>query len=356
MEQQPPKSPEEAGQNVAKGQDITPQLEQVHHHEPEKTELEKLMLHAVNDLQQNWDGYGSKVVLYVSLAVLLLAAGIYYTRSNEGYAESAWGQLSMANDPADFQTVVDSFPGIAASQWAELHVAESHLRNATGLMFQDRTSAVAELKIAEAGFQTILDQNYPAQIRSRALFGLGRVQETLSDGGLESARKTYERVVKDFPDTTVAELAQERIDALSKPSAQEFYAWFHAQNPKPEDRPAPQDGQPGETETMESLAPNIPLFGESLDESGTTTEAEGSSGQNMLTVPDLTNPMPTESTTTPETSTESQTPSADPETPVGDVTPPSMTPPVTTTEEVTSSALPPAVEVRPSSGEEPADK
>ncbi len=44
--------------------------------------------------------------------------------------------------------------------------------------------------------------------------------------------KTYERLLKEFPDTVYKQLAESRIAALRTGTAQDFNAWFETQNPE----------------------------------------------------------------------------------------------------------------------------
>jgi hypothetical protein len=241
-----------------------------HHHQVDnRTELEKFVTRSVGEMQSNWDGFGSKVVLYLSLGLLLIAAIVYWTRTKDNEQIEAWSSLSLASSPVDLETIATNFPNLAAGQWAALQAADGHLTMATQMMFQDRKSAPAELKAARDGYEGILKGgNFPVEIKQRAQYGLARVLETSSTGELEPAIKAYEEAVKLSPDSVTAGLAKKRIEELKQPGAKEFYAWFSQQNPVREDLEAPKDGQTPST----SLAPEAPMMNSTLtNPAGSTT-------------------------------------------------------------------------------------
>ncbi len=70
----------------------------------------------------------------------------------------------------------------------------------------------------------------------------------INDGAIE----TYQRLVTEFPISVYKDYAEARIAALKTGTAQDFYAWFEQQNPKPADREMPKDlipPSPDETKT-----------------------------------------------------------------------------------------------------------
>ncbi|HAH45382.1 MAG TPA: hypothetical protein DCM07_11120, partial [Planctomycetaceae bacterium] len=86
-----------------------------------------------------------------------------------------------------------------------------------------------------------------SEIRERALFGLARTEDTMSDGDLKAATELYKKLIQEFPDSIFRKLAEQRVKveegekvaALEQKSTQSFYKWFHAQSPKPGDRQQP---------------------------------------------------------------------------------------------------------------------
>jgi hypothetical protein len=79
-------------------------------------------------------------------------------------------------------------------------------------------------------------------VRERALFGLARAEESLSDGTTQAAQKVYQRLLERFPDSFFKDKAERRLRELSSGGSAEFYQWFAKF-----DRPKPKDQQPRDT-------------------------------------------------------------------------------------------------------------
>ena len=58
----------------------------------------------------------------------------------------------------------------------------------------------------------------------RGIFGLARARESL--GELEEARRGYEALAAEYPDSPYRTIAEERVAALSRDSTQQWYKWF----------------------------------------------------------------------------------------------------------------------------------
>jgi hypothetical protein len=76
------------------------------------------------------------------------------------------------------------------------------------------------------------ERRAPQEIRERALIGLARTLESMSDGSEDDAIKAYETFVKEFPKSEYQADAQSRIGILKSGHGQEFYAWF-SKYPRP---------------------------------------------------------------------------------------------------------------------------
>ena len=116
---------------------------------------------------------------------------------------------------------------------------------------------------------SLREKSAPPEVVERALFGLARCQESLPAKNAapstinDPAIKTYERLLKEFPDTVYKQLAESRIAVLRTGTAQDFNAWFETQNPKPADRAMPKDL-------------SIPPLPEDFGPSGKTSGKDGS--------------------------------------------------------------------------------
>jgi len=130
-----------------------------------------------------------------------------------------------------------------------LQEAESELYTGVQMMFTNRDAGNSELKKARENFDKLIaDRSTPQDALERARFGLARCLEALPPDKNsppskinDPAIEAYERLLKEFPDTVYKPVAESRIAALRTATAQDFYAWFEAQNPKPADREMPKD-------------------------------------------------------------------------------------------------------------------
>jgi hypothetical protein len=133
----------------------------------------------------------------------------------------------------DFYDVWIEHKGTPTGLWARVHEGESWLGQGVQDQFRNLELGTEHLKKARDAFRSVVDDKHaPAEVRERALIGLGRALESLSDGSEGEAVKAYESLVKEFPDSIYKQDAEDRIAELSKGSGQEFYAWF-AKYPRP---------------------------------------------------------------------------------------------------------------------------
>lgn len=207
-----------------------------HRHELQTNELGKV----VDSMGGVFERYGNQIMIAVC-AVSIVASGIiYWVRRSHAQEANAWTALSAASGAEEFADVADRYKSSTAAPWARLTAAESRLTSAIQLMFTDREAALLELKGTAdrpkclENLQALSeDRRIPGEIRERALFSLARCQETISDGNEAAAIKTYETLLSEFPETVYKGDAEKSIAELRSGSAQEFYAWFAKQNPKP---------------------------------------------------------------------------------------------------------------------------
>lgn len=210
-----------------------------HRHELQTNELGRVADQVGAFFQTN----GNKVMMWVCAGSLVLAAGIYWYRSTNVTESSAWALYSSARNADDYSDVWKNYKSSNAAPWARLREADSRLSNGIQLAFTNLETAQTELKRAKEAFQSLVDQRSgPVAIRERALFGLARAQETLSDGNETDAIKSYEQFIKEFPDSIFRTEAEKRIAVLNSGSGQEFYSWFakferpKAKDPRPSDK------------------------------------------------------------------------------------------------------------------------
>jgi hypothetical protein len=219
----------------------------------DETELEKWARHSYDTAQKTLDEHGNRVMLWVSLALLLVAAVIFYTRSNAAGKNAAWQSLLAAEDPASYSSVAEVNSDSIVGAWAQLMDGEMRLSRSSFMMFQNREEANSELDAAKKSFTAALDHPHADKIiKARAQLGLAVLDEATAKGDVNTAIASYEKIVKDNADPTVSQIAKNRVEELksSTGDANAFYAWFATQDPKPPVREEPKD--------TKSTVPEIP--------------------------------------------------------------------------------------------------
>lgn len=201
-----------------------------HRHELQTNELTRYADAAVAWFRT----YGNHVMIVVCIVAVAASGFIYWKRTVGNREIEAWNEQAMATTPAQWQFVATD-PALArtsAAPWAKILYADSKLTEGIKLAFTDRERGLRELNEAKSQYTELLDQaSLPPVIRERALFGLARCQETLSNGSLDEPIATYEKLLREFPASVYKPSVEQRIRELNRPGAKEFYAWFAAQKP-----------------------------------------------------------------------------------------------------------------------------
>jgi hypothetical protein len=207
-----------------------------HRHELQTNELGKY----AEKISTYIDAHGNRLMIGLCLACLPLAGLIYWWRTEKSAQTAAWRDFSAAINAQraeEFHAVWQDHPGTVPAYWARVHEGEQWLNQGVQSMFRNVETGMIELKKARDAFQAVIDdRRAPVELTDRALLGLGRALESMSDGSEDEAIKAYERLVKEFPDSIYKKDAQERIAVLNRGSGQEFYAWF-AKYPRPKISP-----------------------------------------------------------------------------------------------------------------------
>lgn len=217
-------------------------MDSKHRHELQTNDLSKL----AEKIAKPLDVHANQILGVVCVASIIAAGVIYWVRSSNAQQSAAWTEIAAHRTADDLKDVAERYDGTSAAAWAKLQEAERRLAEGIPQMFTDRETAVRELGKAKAAFESLLSRPGIAPVaRERALFGLARCLESQSDGGksLDEAVAKYESLVKEFPDSPYREIAEKRVTMLKNHEAQEFYAWFSKENPKPPPAPKPSDGK-----------------------------------------------------------------------------------------------------------------
>ena len=236
-----------------------------HRHELKTNELERIASEwghtAEHYVQENW------IVLVAAVVLVAITAGgfVYWRRTSGTAGQQGWREFAAATKAADFGNVADKFPGTVAGSWARLMEGEMELSSGIRSSFTDRAAGRSDLKKSQENFDKLInDAATPEDVLERAMFGLAQAKEALPEKELgpskvnDAAIEAYQRLATKFPLGVYKSAAESRIAALKTGTAQDFYAWFDQQNPKPADREIPKDlipPSPDETKT----APGTPI-------------------------------------------------------------------------------------------------
>lgn len=282
-----------------------------HRHDLAQNDLEKYGKQIAGKYNEYMEENGNRILLWACVVMLSTAAIVYWVRSSRATNAQGWAQLTTARSAEELAGVAETYPGTTIGDWATLLKAENNLRVGTRLMFTNRDPALKELEEAKAGFDQLVGSSGTSKdILPRAMYGLGQTLESTSDGDLSKAIEQYTKIMEDFAGSVQAELAEERIKVLKRGGTSEFYSWFLAQNPKPEDRPEPNDGRPADVPGMSNIgippAPgldgkggpgfgNIPVAPE--DDTDTEGDSDNPPAPSMPEEPEteVREPFPTES-------------------------------------------------------------
>lgn len=305
-----------------------------HRHELAENDLSK----AITRWRDQIEPHTNKILVGVLVLAVLVVGAIVALRSTWASSTAGFTELSLAKEAEDFETVAEDFEGTPAGTWARLRAGEEYLRDGLRLSLSDRPASNERLEESQKAFEKVLKgTDVPAQAREKALYGLATCLEAMSSAQTttQPAIDAYEQLLEEFPNTRYKRWVEERIETLKDPQAQEFYAWFHAQNPKPEDRPLPRDyptdpsgdtpdstgnelpadgGSPPPPPTSErnSTAPTPPgetpaTEGPALPDAGESTTPDGTATPESTPSPDGATPGPEGATPEPaETAPESE--------------------------------------------------
>jgi hypothetical protein len=209
-----------------------------HRHELAENDLNKVLARWMQRLEP----WSNQILLgFLALAVAAVGVVVWRQRSHAS-RDSGFTQLAACRAADDFATVADEFEGTSPGAWARLRAGEEYLEEGVRLSVSDRAASDERLNQAKTSLDKVLNAgNVPPEVREKALKGMALTLESLSDGETGPAIKAYETLLAEFPNTRYKRWADDRIEVLQSGGAQQFYAWFHKQQPRPEDRPSPLD-------------------------------------------------------------------------------------------------------------------
>jgi hypothetical protein len=179
------------------------------------------------------------IALAVGGVMAALAAWTVVSSQQAASRSQSWDACMAAlseGNPERLTDVIRRYPGSAAAQWSQLMMADGAIAEGTQLLFADRGRARQRLEAAIGIYAGLLAERPLALVAERAAFGLAKARESL--GQLEEARRGYEAVVSEYPESAVRGIAENRIAALARESTRQWYDWFDGWKPAPPEPPA----------------------------------------------------------------------------------------------------------------------
>lgn len=156
--------------------------------------------------------------------------------ASEAQSWEAYLSALATGETIAFNEVAERYPGSDAALWSQLVLADMALTDGAVLAFEDRTASNERLESAVDLYSAVLAAGPGGLLAERATFGLAKAQESL--GELDKAQQGYASVVKAYPDSPLAAVAQEHADALAGDSTKDWYDWFFAQKLTASEPPA----------------------------------------------------------------------------------------------------------------------
>jgi hypothetical protein len=213
---------------------------------------------ALGDLEDNDLATGTLAVVdrirphlrAILIAVLgLFAALALWTLINSqrtAQRAASWDECLAAiaaGDARRLETVVTRYGGSPAAQWGEIMLADTALADGNRLLMIDQAQGRRRLNEAVGRYTAVNTQRPAALAAERAIFGLAQARESLGD--LAEARRGYEALVAEYPESPFRGPAEDRIAALGRESTERWYKWIESRPAAAAaTKPAEADGQP----------------------------------------------------------------------------------------------------------------
>ncbi|WP_437194358.1 hypothetical protein [Planctomicrobium sp. SH527] len=214
--------------------------DQHHHSHSEPNEFGKLLNKGAGVAKP----YTNQLLAGGIAFIVVLAGAMFWLRGTHAQNTVGWDEFAVCRAPEDYQALADKYPTQPVGQAARLQAGRQYLREGLEQSLTNRAVSDERIKQAKDAFDALLKPGGSPQFREEALYGFATSLEALSDGNDKTAIEAYEQLLKDYPESQHRLWVNTRIAALKSPNAEGFYAWFRKQNPKPADRPTPQDSKP----------------------------------------------------------------------------------------------------------------
>ncbi len=123
------------------------------------------------------------------------------------------GQADTEQRRDTLERLAEEHEGQPVGNWARLWLADQEVESGLQSFYLDRENALTSLRSARDEYkQVVQESDKQPMLKQRALFGLGRVYESL--GELEEARQAYGELAELAGDTAFGKAARNRLDLL----------------------------------------------------------------------------------------------------------------------------------------------
>jgi TolA-binding protein len=201
-----------------------------HRHELQTNQLAEWLEDAIERLKP----YARAIVGVLVAIAIVFGVYSYLSSVERRTAAAASDQLITALEGGslgELQSTAEAYRGTQPAAVAQLVVAESMLDNGTNQLYSDKRAGRESLFKAADIFAGVEKDSKDPMLRAWALYGLARAHESMGD--LDRARDDFQRLLKEYPESMLADSARNHLGRLNQPAVKEFYDWFAKQEPRP---------------------------------------------------------------------------------------------------------------------------
>ena len=157
------------------------------------------------------------VLVCLVLGGTLIGAWFYFTAAATAASSTLWTKLDLT-DSDDLAAFAHDQPTTVQGRYALVRVARRDMQDVAllGGANADREKAAKEIDDARANYQKLVEEagDTPA-LMQESLMGAAKSNEALGD--LDKAKKYYDQLAHDYPNTALGRQAQQRSKALDDP-------------------------------------------------------------------------------------------------------------------------------------------
>jgi len=238
-----------------------------------------------------------KIGMYCGVFILLIIAVAFWINTRQNAKAEQWREYfvsSRINDPRAMQTVAEYFPNSTVGTLALINAGDADYASGSQNVIQNRENYINQVKQSIENYELALQNaNADKFERARATYALGYSFEAI--GRFDDAKKMYDEIVQQMPETPEGELAEKALKRVGNPKLTAIFAAYNNWVP-------PTESAPGETGSILPVAPDITL------PSPEEAPSEGNSGSES---PQPTEDGPSEPTETPTSGEEASESSND---------------------------------------------